>query len=58
MTTQYVSVKAHIMDLLGQVEALLLEAECEGAQLAELECFEEVDTAVAHLTQVIDYYVD
>ena len=27
-------------------------------KLAELDCFEDVDTALAHLTQQIDYYVD
>jgi hypothetical protein len=52
------AVKLAIFEKLAEVEALLLEAECDGAQLAQLEGFEEVDTAVAHLTQVIDYYVD
>ena len=52
------AVKLAIFEKLAEVEALLLEASCEGEQLAELECFEEVDTAVAHLAQVIDYYVD
>lgn len=52
------AVKLAIFEKLAEVEALLLEAECEGTQLAELDCFEEVDTAVAHLAQVIDYYVD
>jgi hypothetical protein len=52
------SVKAEILAKLAEIETLLQEAECDGAQLAELECFEEVDTAVAHLSQVVDYYVD
>ena len=52
------AVKIAIFEKLAEVEALLLEAQCEGAQLAELECFEEVDTAFAHLTQAVDYYVD
>ena len=55
---QQSAVKLAILEKLAEVETLLLEAECEGTQLAELECFEEVDTAVAHLAQVIDYYVD
>ena len=50
--------KQEILAKLAEIEAMLLEAQCEGEQLAELECFEEVDTAVAHLQQVIDYYVD
>jgi hypothetical protein len=52
------TVKAEILAKIAEIEDLLLEAECEGAQLAELECYEEVDMAVAHLLQVVDYYVD
>ena len=51
-------VKAEILAKIAEIESLLLEAECDGIQLAELEGFEEVDTAVAHLAQVVDYYVD
>jgi hypothetical protein len=52
------TVKAEILAKIAEIEELLLDAECDGAQLAELECFEEVDTAVAHLAQVVDYYLD
>jgi hypothetical protein len=52
------SVKEEILAKLAEIEELLLEAECDGLQLAELECFEQVDTAVAHLAQTVDYYVD
>ena len=52
------NVKEQILAKLADIEALLQEAECDGQQLAELECFEEVDTAVAHLAQVVDYYLD
>ena len=55
---QQSAVKLAIFEKLAEVEAMLLEAQCEGAQLAELDCFEDVDTALAHLTQQIDYYVD
>ena len=51
-------VKAEILAKIAEIESLLLEAECDGVQLAELDGFEEVDTAVAHLAQVVDYYVD
>ena len=51
-------IKQEIFDKLAEIEALLLEAECEGTQLATLDCFEEVDTALAHLTQTVDYYLD
>ena len=56
--TQYVSVRAHIMDLLGQVQDLLEEAECDGRQLAEMQCFSEVTDALSTLVQTVDYYVD
>ena len=52
------AVKEQIFAKLAEIEDLLLDAQCEGKQLAELECFEEVDTAVAHLTQTVDYYLD
>jgi hypothetical protein len=55
---QQSAIKLAIFEKLAEVEAMLLEASCEGAQLAELDCFEEVDTALAHLTQAVDYYVD
>jgi len=51
-------VKAEILAKLAEIETLLQEAQCEGLQFASLDCFEEVDTAVAHLAQVVDYYVD
>ena len=55
---QQSALKLAIFEKLAEVEAMLLEASCDGAQLAELDCFEEVDTAFAHLTQAVDYYVD
>jgi len=51
-------IKAEILAKLAEIEDLLQDAQCEGKQLAELDCFEEVDTAVAHLAQVVDYYLD
>ena len=52
------TVKAQILAKLAEIETLLQEAQCEGEQFAELDCFEEADTAVAHLAQVVDYYLD
>jgi hypothetical protein len=46
------------MDLLGQVQTLLEEATLDGEQLAEMQCFEEVNTALSTLVQTVDYYVD
>jgi hypothetical protein len=51
-------VKAEILAKIAEIETLLQEAQCEGLQFASLDCFEEADTAVAHLAQVVDYYVD
>jgi hypothetical protein len=52
------AVKLAIFEKLAEVEALLQDAQCDGLQLAELECFEDVDTALAHLTQTVEYYID
>jgi hypothetical protein len=52
------NVKAEILAKIAEIETLLQEAQCEGLQFASLDCFEEADTAVAHLAQVVDYYVD
>ena len=52
------NVKAEILAKISEIETLLQEAQCEGLQFASLDCFEEADTAVAHLAQVIDYYID
>lgn len=51
-------VKKAIFAKIAEIEDLLLEAECEGKQFAELECYEEVDAAVSTLLQTVDYYVD
>ena len=55
---QQSDVKKAIFEKLAEVEALLLEASCEGEQLAEMDCFEEVNTALSTLVQTVDYYVD
>jgi hypothetical protein len=53
------TVKEQILLMLQEVENLLLtEAKCEGEQFAELECFEDVDVALAHLVDKVDYYLD
>jgi hypothetical protein len=52
------NVKAEILAKIAEIEDLLVDAECEGVQLAELECYEEVGMALGHLAQVVDYYVD
>ena len=56
--TQYASVRAHIMDLLGQVQDLLETATLDGEQLAEMDCFTEVNEALGALVQTVDYYID
>lgn len=47
-----------ILAKLAEVEAMLLEASCDGRQLVELDCFEDVENAMSTLVQTIDYYVD
>jgi hypothetical protein len=55
---QQSDVKKAIFAKIAEIEDLLLEASCEGEQLAELDCYSEVDGAVSTLLQQIDYYVD
>ena len=47
-----------ILAQLAEVEEMLLEATLDGEQLAELDCFAEVDGALSTLVQAVDYYVD
>ena len=50
--------KQQIFAKLAEVEALLQKATCDGEQLAELDCFSELETALSTLTEAVDYYVD
>ena len=47
-----------ILAKLAEIEDLLLEATLDGEQLAEMDCFAEVNTALNTLVQAVDYYVD
>jgi hypothetical protein len=58
MTVQYVNAKQEIFKLLAQVETLLLEATCDGEQIAGTRWGDEVDSTLAELVQMVDYYVD
>ncbi len=50
--------KEQILVKLAEVEALLMDAECEGEQLAEQECWADVGEAFNKLQDVVHYYVD
>lgn len=52
------TVKAEILAKIAEIEDLLLEAQCDGMQLAELSCYSDVGDAVSTLAQAVDYYVD
>jgi hypothetical protein len=58
MTIQYVDAKAEIFKLLAQVETLLLEATCEGEQIAGTRWGDEIENALSTLVQEVDYYLD
>ena len=47
-----------ILEKLAEVEAMLLEATLDGEQLAEMDCFSDIEGALSTLTQAVDYYVD
>jgi hypothetical protein len=50
--------KDAILAKLAEVEEMLLEASCDGEQLAELACFEDVSDKLNQLAATVDYYVD
>ena len=50
--------KEAILAKLAEVEAMLLEASCDGEQLAELACFGDMESPLNMLVQAVDYYVD
>jgi len=50
--------KDEILTKLAEVEAMLLEATQDGRQLAELDCFKDIEDAMSTLIQTVDYYVD
>jgi len=50
--------KDAILAKLAEVEEMLLEASCDGEQLAELACFADVNDKFAQLVATVDYYVD
>ena len=47
-----------ILAKLAEIEAMLLEATCDGEKLVELECVTEVESAFSTLVQTVDCYVD
>jgi hypothetical protein len=47
-----------ILAKLAEIETLLEEATCDGEQLAELDCFADVNDKLSALTQAVEYYVD
>lgn len=47
-----------ILEKLAEIEAMLEKATCDGEQLSELECFEDVTSAVSNLTEQVEYYID
>ena len=47
-----------ILAKLAEVEEMLLEASCDGEQLAELACFADVNDKFNQLVATVDYYID
>jgi hypothetical protein len=51
--------KQELLSKLAEVADMLAEAECDGAQLAEIDgVFMELMGYVGQLEQAVDYYVD
>jgi hypothetical protein len=59
----YIATKEHtmrdaILAKLAEVDDMLMEATLDGEQLAEMDCFAELEGALHKLTEAVDYYVD
>lgn len=52
------TLKQQIFAKLAEVEALLMDAECDGLALTEQECWNEVGEAFNKLGDTVGYYVD
>lgn len=52
------TLKQQILAKLAEVETLLMEAECDGMQLAELDCYGEIDSTLQELFEKVEYYAD
>jgi hypothetical protein len=52
------TVKEQIFAKIAELETLLAEAQCDGEQLAELECYGELTSTLNRLADEVDYYVD
>jgi hypothetical protein len=53
------TLKEQILAKIAEVDEMLFDAECDKVQLAEIgDVWAEVQSAVAQLQQVVDYYLD
>jgi hypothetical protein len=50
--------KDAILAKLAEVETMLLDATLDGEQLAETDCFAEIDSTLQELFEKVAYYVD
>ena len=47
-----------ILAKLAEVDDLLQAATLDGDKLTEMDCFDELESALHKLTEAVDYYVD
>jgi hypothetical protein len=47
-----------ILAKLAEVDDMLQAATLDGEKLAEMDCFDELESALNKLTEAVDYYVD
>jgi hypothetical protein len=50
--------KDEILKRLAEVYCLVTESMCDGKPVVDLECFEDLDLAMTHLAQKVEYYLD
>ena len=51
-------VKQKIQACLAEIDALLLEAKCDGELVHNLQCFEDLDESLNILQGYVEYYLD
>ena len=51
-------VKQKIQACLAEIDALMLEAKCDGELVHNLQCFEDLDESLNILQGYVEYYLD
>jgi hypothetical protein len=58
IATKEYTMRDAILAKLAEVDDMLQAATLDGEQLADMDCFAELEGALHKLTEAVDYYVD